>query len=816
VNKLIGLILNIPILKTSLHKTNGTRTAKPLSIGGALLIGGTSLLAACGDTTAIQKMSGCEDIDGDQYFVQNQYFNPKIDLQCVEVQDCNDKDPNTYPGANEIPYDSLDQDCNGLDLVDVDRDGATSDLIQGGTDCDDNNSVINPSAQEICNGGDENCNGKIDEGVTINYYIDADQDLFGNPDAIPEQACIPPNSLYVTNNLDCNDTNKAVFPGASETCDNLDNDCDGEIDEDGKNTYYLDADRDNYGSPYSSATACASPMGYVYNSEDCDDNNPYINPSIGETCNGIDDNCNGVIDDGAASYQYYPDKDLDLYGDIYNSILACTQPYGYIQASGDCNDDNPIINPSAQEVCDQVDNDCDGMIDEVATTSFYRDEDGDNYGDPYNATAGCTVPDGYAENAHDCNDKDSSIHPGAEEICDRLDNDCNGIIDDPHSSTYGGESSDSAEALAPYYKADGSLAGYVGTGYTKSYGSGGKDVILFTTDLDGNIIQNNNWPIVIGGLYDDYGMSVAHVPNEGGFMVFGGTRSVEVGEALWFIRINEDGLLLWEKKINETQAYNYIGRGVVITEKNGKPAYIATALNTHSSDTYVIKLDHNGDIVWTNNLGLSDCQENPEAILATSDGGFIIAGDTNYPDKSYRNGFLMKIDSTGTLVWANYALGGRNNEELYDVIEIADGFVAVGRTYSYGPEDGNIWAIKTDKNGNALWIDETGDLPVYGKFYGGNNFDNGKAVVKTVSGFMIFGKTNSGDAFDGAYSDALMLNIGSLGEQNNYFLFGESGEECFNSGLLGPSNYLFGAGYTDSRNYSNGDLDIVIVKACNF
>jgi hypothetical protein len=134
--------------------------------------------------------------------------------------------------------------------------------------------------------------------------------------------------------------------------------------------------------------------------DDCDDTNPNVHPGAREVCaNGIDDNCNGMIDES-------PDADHDGYG-------AC---------SGDCDDNDPTVHPGAREVCDGKDNDCNGVCDD----GF--DKDGDGY-----TTCGTQIlANGTCRTgvAPDCNDGDASIHPGAVEVCDGKDNDCNGLCDD--------------------------------------------------------------------------------------------------------------------------------------------------------------------------------------------------------------------------------------------------------------------------------------------------------------------------------------------------------------------------------------------------
>ena len=237
-------------------------------------------------------------------------------------------------------------------------------------------------------------------------------DGFGDPNSTTF-ACSPPPG-YVADNTDCDDGDPNVNPAATEVCNEIDDDCDGNIDEGVQSTFYLDFDNDGFGDAASPIQACSAPSGYVGNDADCNDNNSGVNPNADEICDGIDNDCDGTIDqDPASGPTWYEDADNDGFGNAANTVIACSQPNGYVNNSLDCNDNDSSINPSAPEYCNGIDDNCNNQIDEnaVDATTWYQDSDGDGFGNLNVIDVACNQPSGFVNNFEDCDDTDANINP---------------------------------------------------------------------------------------------------------------------------------------------------------------------------------------------------------------------------------------------------------------------------------------------------------------------------------------------------------------------------------------------------------------------
>ena len=368
----------------------------------------------------------CVDNDGDGY----------EDTSCGGT-DCDDSDPNIHPGAEEIPGNGIDENCDGSDActcyVDADNDdyGDSNSPIMSldcdcddsgeawvGYDCDDADPNVHPGATEVVDDGiDNDCSGDC------LCWADADDDGY-RPDAV---------STVISSDLDCHDSGEAttaditgdcddfdpsVHPGATEIInDGIDQDCNG-FDA----IYcYQDNDFDTYGNNIDPQIIAndgdCDDMGESNNDLDCDDADQNVNPGEPEIWyDAIDQNCDGLNDF---------DKDFDGYVDSnFPGEEGGSAPFG-----GDCDDSNPDIHPGATEIVDDgIDQDCNGYD----AVHCYVDDDFDNYGDGSVAQIISYDGDcddlGESENDLDCDDNNPSVNPGEAEIVnDGIDQDCNGF-----------------------------------------------------------------------------------------------------------------------------------------------------------------------------------------------------------------------------------------------------------------------------------------------------------------------------------------------------------------------------------------------------
>ena len=409
------------------------------------------------------------DLDGD-FYVDCAWDSGGWDgdLSILGDEDCNDSDATIYPAATEGLNDGLDQNCDGLELCPVDADGdlfgdssagtgLSPNCNMGGfsaadTDCDDSNSRAYPgvATEEVlstacmvdndqdgfgdsspsnlniiagtdCNDGDGSIHPSAVEGVNDFLdqncdgmelcYLDADLDthgnLAGNTSTSTAMNCIATG--FANSALDCNDGDNSVYPNATELCDGQMNDCTGSIIP----VNETDDDGDGY-------VECVANLNdwdgvAIQGGNDCDDNDALQYPFGLELCDGIVNICGSTLDANEV------DNDNDLYVECSNWTGSSS-----ILGGDDCNASDGAVHPNAAEgVNDGIDQDCDG--DELCYIDSDQDSFGNSSGNVGLSSALSCVATGFADNTDDCDDLSDLVYPAATEICDGVFNDCDDV-----------------------------------------------------------------------------------------------------------------------------------------------------------------------------------------------------------------------------------------------------------------------------------------------------------------------------------------------------------------------------------------------------
>ena len=262
------------------------------------------------------------------------------------------------------------------------------------------------------------------------------------------------------------------------------------------------------------------------------------------------------------------------------------------------------------------------------------------------------------------------------------------------------------------------------------------------------------WTRAYGEGWNDYGWGVCTTSDDG-YLITGSTEGLGNTD-LYIIKLDSLGDSLW------TRIYGGTGIDVgkaVLEAPNGNYMVVGHTFSFGPGDVavWLLCLDNAGDTLWTRLYGEngSDCGKD---ILATNDGGFLIAGETNEGSGQDDDVYIIRTDSLGDTLWTR-KYGGNNWDMGESVCQLADGsYVIGGATRSYGAGNYDVWLIKIDSVGNMLWS----------KTFGGTSYDYGHSVNLTDDGgFVASGYTYSFGAGSGDMYVIKTDSTGSLAVENN-------------------------------------------------
>jgi hypothetical protein len=289
-------------------------------------------------------------------------------------------------------------------------------------------------------------------------------------------------------------------------------------------------------------------------------------------------------------------------------------------------------------------------------------------------------------------------------------------------------------------------SGYVITGYTSGLGSGGTDAFLIRTDKNGNVL----WNKFFGGTNNDYGNSVLQTSDDG-FIIAGSTSSYGAGLSDgYIIKTDSIGNVMWTKTYGgvNNDEFKYI-------EQISDTTYILCGSTNTPSDVYVVKINSLGNSIWTRTIGGSGI-DSGNTIHQTPEHNFIISGYTYSYGFGLNDSYLIKLDSIGNLIWTK-TFGGSGNDLAMDAITINNNsYIFLAQTGSYGSGGKDAWLIKTDTSGNLLWT----------KTYGSALNDYEFSILMTAdNGYLMVGATHSWAAgsYGGVEDEIYLVKTDSLG-----------------------------------------------------
>jgi uncharacterized repeat protein (TIGR02543 family)/uncharacterized delta-60 repeat protein len=354
--------------------------------------------------------------------------------------------------------------------------------------------------------------------------------------------------------------------------------------------------------------------------------------------------------------------------------------------------------------------------------------------------------------------------------------------------TFGGSFEDSI--YAPVQQT--SDEGYILAGCTYSFGSGASDLWIVKLNSNGEI----DWQKAYGGTSYESAYSIRQT-SDGGYIVAGETSSFGAGNYdIWILKLSPTGDIEWQKTYGGGQE-DY----AMSIEQTSDGGYIAAGVTSSfgagSRDAWVLKLHSDGSVDWQKAYGGSS-NDYAWAIQQTSDGGYIMAGETYSFGDASDNGWILKLSPEGNIEWQRI-YGGSDKDWFSAIQQTSDGsYVACGNSYSFGAGYSDGWIIKLTSNGNIEWQ----------RAYGGANYDYVFFTQQTdEGGYIVAGYTYSFGAGD---DDVWILKLTSTGDIEWQRTYGGSSSDAVRSiNKTSDGGYVIGA-LTSS--FGAGDLDYFILK----
>jgi predicted secreted protein len=363
------------------------------------------------------------------------------------------------------------------------------------------------------------------------------------------------------------------------------------------------------------------------------------------------------------------------------------------------------------------------------------------------------------------------------------------------TKAYGGANSEVARSVIQ--TSDG---GYLLAGETVSFGAGGKDFWLVKTDSSGNM----EWNKTYGGTKNDMAFSVVETSG-GGYALTGRTNSFGLGIAdFWLVKVDSSGGHEWNKTYGGTGVD--AARCVVQTSDEGYAlAGFTESFGAGGQDFWLVKTDSSGNMEWNKTYGGTGVDA-ARCVVQTSDGGYILTGETNSFGAGDTDFWLVKVDSSGGHEW-NKTYGGPLTESAFSVVEVSDGgYALAGRIRSLGEGRLDFWLVKVDSSGHHEW----------NKTYGGTGNDPAHSMVEANiveagdGGYALAGFTQS---FGAGGQDGWLIKTDDSGNMEWNKTYGGTGNDVLNSvAKTGDGGYAL-VGFTES--FGAGGQDFWLVKVAS-